>query len=71
MCAVYLGAQGTLFLAMEILLLEENGYVDFRQEIGHLINAVVAVLGPELAPGSTFFSRCKVWTIFFYFKSFQ
>ncbi|VAI77069.1 unnamed protein product [Triticum turgidum subsp. durum] len=51
--------QGTLFLAMEILLLEENGYVDFRQEIGHLINAIVAVLGPELAPGSIFFSRCK------------
>ena len=45
---------------MEILLLEENGYVDFRQEIGHLINAIVAVLGPELAPGSIFFSRCKV-----------
>jgi hypothetical protein len=52
--------QGTLFLAMEILLLEENGYVDLRQGIGHLINAIVAVLGPELAPGSTFFSRCKV-----------
>ncbi|WVZ80108.1 hypothetical protein U9M48_027611 [Paspalum notatum var. saurae] len=51
--------QGTLFLAMEILLLEENGYVDLRQRIGHLINAIVAVLGPELAPGSTFFSRCK------------
>jgi hypothetical protein len=51
--------QGTLFLAMDILLLEESGYVDFRQEIGHLINAIVAVLGPELAPGSTFFSRCK------------
>ncbi|KAL6603995.1 hypothetical protein ACP70R_044356 [Stipagrostis hirtigluma subsp. patula] len=51
--------QGTLFLAMEILLLEENGYVDLRQGIGHLINAIVAVLGPELAPGSTFFSRCK------------
>uniref|UniRef100_A0A0E0AA65 HEAT repeat-containing protein n=1 Tax=Oryza glumipatula TaxID=40148 RepID=A0A0E0AA65_9ORYZ len=42
--------QGTLFLAMEILLLEENGYVDLRQEIGHLINAIVAVIGPELAP---------------------
>ncbi|TVU08978.1 hypothetical protein EJB05_42408 [Eragrostis curvula] len=51
--------QGTLFLAMEILLLEENGYMDLRQGIGHLINAIVAVLGPELAPGSTFFSRCK------------
>jgi len=45
---------------MEILLLEENGYVDLRQGIGHLINAIVAVLGPELAPGSTFFSRCQV-----------
>ncbi|KAK3132983.1 hypothetical protein QOZ80_6AG0530430 [Eleusine coracana subsp. coracana] len=51
--------QGTLFLAMEILLLEENGYMDLRQGIGHLINAIVAVLGPELSPGSTFFSRCK------------
>ncbi|KAJ1259294.1 hypothetical protein BS78_10G142900 [Paspalum vaginatum] len=51
--------QGTLFLAMEILLLEENGYVDLKQRIGHLINAIVAVLGPEIAPGSTFFSRCK------------
>ncbi|XP_072983205.1 protein SWEETIE isoform X2 [Typha latifolia] len=51
--------QATLFLAMEILLLEENGYLDLRQEIGHLINVIVAVLGPELAPGSTFFSRCK------------
>ncbi|KAL6876470.1 hypothetical protein ACP4OV_013042 [Aristida adscensionis] len=51
--------QGTLFLAMEILLLEETGYVDLRQGIGHLINAIVAVLGPELAPGSIFFSRCK------------
>jgi hypothetical protein len=70
MCAVYLGAQGTLLLTMEILILEENGYVGFRQEIGHLINAVVAVLGPELAPGSIFFSRCKVGQ-FFYFKSFQ
>ena len=51
---------------MEILLLEENGYVDFRQEIGHLINAIVAVLGPELAPGSIFFSRCKVGQFFLY-----
>lgn len=49
---------------MEILLLEENGYVDLRQGIGHLINAIVAVLGPELAPGSTFFSRCKVRLFF-------
>lgn len=40
--------------------MEENGYVDLRQGIGHLINAIVAVIGPELAPDSTFFSRCKV-----------
>ncbi|KAH7658270.1 Armadillo-like helical-containing protein [Dioscorea alata] len=51
--------QATLFLAIEILLSEENGLVDLREEIGRLINAIVAVLGPELAPGSTFFSRCK------------
>ncbi|XP_078176772.1 HEAT repeat-containing protein isoform X2 [Carex rostrata] len=51
--------QATLLLVMEILLLDENGYLDLRQEIGHLINAIVAVLGPELSPGSTFFSRCK------------
>ncbi|KAJ3692210.1 hypothetical protein LUZ60_012560 [Juncus effusus] len=51
--------QATLLLVMEILLLDENGYVDLRQEIGHLINAIVAVIGPELSPGSTFFSRCQ------------
>lgn len=45
---------------MEILLSEESGRVDLRQGIGRLINAIVAVLGPELSPGSTFFSRCKV-----------
>ncbi|KAG0503476.1 hypothetical protein HPP92_003548 [Vanilla planifolia] len=51
--------QTTLFLVMEILLCEENGLVDLRQEIARIVNAVVAVLGPELAPDSTFFSRCK------------
>ncbi|KAF9625554.1 hypothetical protein IFM89_024327 [Coptis chinensis] len=51
--------QATLLLAMEILLSEENGWVDLRQGIGRLINAIVAVLGPELSPGSIFFSRCK------------
>lgn len=45
---------------MEILLSEENGWVDLQQGIGRLVNAVVAVLGPELAPGSIFFSRSKV-----------
>lgn len=57
---VYLCSQATLGLAMEILLSEENGWVDLQQGVGLLINAIVAVLGPELAPGSIFFSRCKV-----------
>ncbi|KAG4137520.1 hypothetical protein ERO13_D07G076100v2 [Gossypium hirsutum] len=51
--------QATLGLALEILLSEENGRVDLQQGVGCLINAIVAVLGPELAPGSIFFSRCK------------
>lgn len=45
---------------MDILLSEENGLVDLQQGVGRLINAIVAVLGPELSPGSIFFSRCKV-----------
>ncbi|PKA52839.1 hypothetical protein AXF42_Ash001820 [Apostasia shenzhenica] len=51
--------QSTLILVMEILLGDENGLVEIRQEIARIVNAIVAVLGPELAPGSTFFSRCK------------
>lgn len=46
---------------MDILLSEENGWVELQQGVGRLINAIVAVLGPELAPGSIFFSRCKVF----------
>lgn len=45
---------------MEIILSEESGWVDLQQAVGRLINAIVAVTGPELAPGSLFFSRCKV-----------
>ncbi|KAM7267217.1 hypothetical protein ACFE04_009383 [Oxalis oulophora] len=51
--------QATLGLALDILLSEENGWVELQQCVGRLINAIVAVLGPELAPGSIFFSRCK------------
>ncbi|KAJ8751677.1 hypothetical protein K2173_025839 [Erythroxylum novogranatense] len=51
--------QATLGLALDILLSEDNGLVDLQQGVGRLINAIVAVLGPELAPGSIFFSRCK------------
>ncbi|CAO2817215.1 unnamed protein product [Amaranthus hypochondriacus] len=51
--------QATLNLGLEILLSEENGWVDLQQGIGRLINAIVSVLGPELASGSIFFSHCK------------
>ncbi|XAR51547.1 hypothetical protein NMG60_11006202 [Bertholletia excelsa] len=51
--------QATLGLAMDILLSEENGWVDLQQGVGRLVNAIVAVLGPELSPDSIFFSRCK------------
>ncbi|RYR59970.1 hypothetical protein Ahy_A04g017089 isoform A [Arachis hypogaea] len=51
--------QATLSLAMDILLSDENGLVDIQQGVGRLINAIVAVLGPELVPGSIFFSRSK------------
>ncbi|XP_048328605.2 protein SWEETIE isoform X2 [Ziziphus jujuba] len=51
--------QATLGLALDILLSEDNGWVVLQQGVGRLINAIVAVLGPELAPGSIFFSRCK------------
>lgn len=45
---------------MDILLYEEHPGIELRQNIGRLVNAIVAVLGPELSPGSSFFSRCKV-----------
>ncbi|CAI9110693.1 OLC1v1010761C1 [Oldenlandia corymbosa var. corymbosa] len=51
--------QATLSLALDILLSEETGLVDLQQGVSSLINAIVAVLGPELSPGSIFFSRCK------------
>ncbi|XP_061348491.1 protein SWEETIE-like isoform X3 [Gastrolobium bilobum] len=51
--------QATLGLAMDILLSDENGLVNIQQGVGRLINAIVTVLGPELAPGSIFFSRSK------------
>ncbi|KAG6392631.1 hypothetical protein SASPL_146855 [Salvia splendens] len=44
--------QATLGLAMEIILSEESGWVDLQQAVGRLINAIVAVTGPELAPGT-------------------
>lgn len=59
-CLFFFHLQATLGLAIDILLSEENVLVDLQQGVGRLINAIVAVLGPELAPGSIFFSRCKV-----------
>ncbi|KAL6551852.1 hypothetical protein OROGR_008006 [Orobanche gracilis] len=51
--------QATLSLVMEIIMSEESGWVDLKQAVGRLINAIVAIIGPELTPGSIFFSRCK------------
>ena len=59
-CLVSLGVQATLGLALDILLFEKNGWVVLQQGVGCLVNAVVAILGPKFAPGSIFFSRCKV-----------
>lgn len=56
----YVYSQATLSLAMDILLSDDNGLVDIQQGVGRLINAIVTVLGPELVPGSIFFSRSKV-----------
>ncbi|KAL3630335.1 hypothetical protein CASFOL_023319 [Castilleja foliolosa] len=51
--------QATLSLVMEMILSEESGLVDLQQAVGRLVNAIVAIIGPELSPGSIFFSRCK------------
>ena len=59
-CLVSLGVQATLGLALDILLFEENGWVVLQQGVGRLVNAVVAILGPEFVPGNIFFSCCKV-----------
>ncbi|XP_057499531.1 protein SWEETIE-like [Actinidia eriantha] len=55
------GLQARLGLTSDILLSEENGWVDLQQGVGHLINAIVAVLGPELSPASSSFSHYKVF----------
>ncbi|CAN4083221.1 unnamed protein product [Withania somnifera] len=46
--------QATLSLAMDILMSNEIGSTNLQQGVGRLINAIVAVLGPELSPGSIF-----------------
>ncbi|VFQ70327.1 unnamed protein product [Cuscuta campestris] len=51
--------QATLGLAIDVLMSNEVCSIELQQGVGCLINAIVAVLGPDLAPGSIFFSRCK------------
>eukprot|EP00850_Spirogloea_muscicola_P003098 SM000012S25360 [mRNA] locus=s12:661062:677919:- [translate_table: standard] len=51
--------QATLTLAMDMLLSEDSNLLDLRPSIGRLVNSIVAVLGPELEPGSSVFTRCK------------
>ncbi|MCO5574203.1 hypothetical protein L7F22_027985 [Adiantum nelumboides] len=51
--------QATMGLVMDALLSEDHTSPDLQQSLGRLINAIVAVIGPELSPGSSFFSRCK------------
>ncbi|CAM6093367.1 unnamed protein product [Calypogeia fissa] len=51
--------QATLSLVMDLLLSEKHVAAALGQSIGRLINAIVAVLGPELSPGSSLFTRCN------------
>ncbi len=54
------GGQATLSLVMDLLLSDDHASPELGQITGRLVNAIVAVLGPELSPGSSLFSRCKV-----------
>ena len=45
---------------MDVLLSDSHDTVGLCQAAGRLVNALVAVYGPELVPGSTVFYRCKV-----------
>ncbi|GFY88729.1 HEAT repeat-containing protein [Actinidia rufa] len=60
------GLQARLGLTSDILLSEENGWVDLQQGVGHLINVIFAVLGPELSPASISFSHYKVFLFYIY-----
>lgn len=49
-----------LDLGVELLMSEESYEVPgLRPAVGRLVNALVAVLGPELTPGSNAYSKCK------------
>lgn len=48
---------------MDLVLSDDLSSSELGQSLGRLINAIVAVLGPELSPTSSFFMRCKVHNI--------
>ena len=52
--------QGSLRLGLQLLLSEEAYSVaGLRPAVGRLANAMVALLGPELTPGSMAYDTCK------------
>lgn len=52
--------QGSLAVAAQMLMSEEAYAVPgLRAALGRLANSVVAVLGPELSPGTDVYTKCK------------
>lgn len=52
--------QGSLAVATQMLMSEEAYTVPgLRAGLGRLANSVVAVLGPELSPGTDVYAKCK------------
>ena len=52
--------QGSLAVATQMLMSEEAYAVPgLRAALGRVANSVVAVLGPELSPGTDVYSKCK------------
>ena len=59
-CKHCLCLQGSLRLGLQLLLSEEAYSVaGLRPAVGRLANAMVALLGPELTPGSMAYDTCK------------
>lgn len=52
--------QATLSLLMDVLLSDEHAAPGIFQSVGRVVNALVAVFGPEFMPGTTVYHRCKV-----------
>ena len=52
--------KATLAHAVDVLMVEDNnGVPGLQPAVGRLANALVAVLGPELTPGSPAYCKCK------------